>query len=120
MSAPDRIVRGGRSKAPRARPSERNGATDHASTVTLNTAWLLLARYGGLPVIPVEDVCRDYFRHLSPENLIRKVSAGELDLPLVRMDAGPKCAKGVSLVDLAAYLDRRMEAARREAQALCG
>lgn len=107
-------------KARTVRPPRREDRRDPAPTLTFNTAWLLLARYGGLPVIPAEDVCRDYFRHLSPENLIRKVSAGELDLPLVRMDAGPKCAKGVALVDLAAYLDRRMEAARREAEALCG
>lgn len=107
-------------KARRVRPSERAGQTDRSAAVSFTTSWLLMARYGGLPVIPVEDVCRDYFRHLSPENLVRKVSAGELDLPLVRMDGGPKCAKGVALVDLAAYLDRRMEAARREAEALCG
>jgi len=54
----------------------------------MNTAFILMAQYGAKAVIPVEDVCQDYFRHLTPANLVRKVSAGELALPLVRMDAG--------------------------------
>jgi hypothetical protein len=86
----------------------------------MNTAFILMAQYGAKAVIPVEDVCQDYFRHLTPANLVRKVSAGELALPLVRMNAGPKCAKSVALVDLAAYLDRQMEAARKECCHLCG
>jgi hypothetical protein len=42
------------------------------------------------------------------------VSLGEIALPLVRIEASSKCAKGVGLMDLAAYLDRQMEAARKE------
>jgi hypothetical protein len=95
-------------------------AVDQPADFALNTSFLLMAHYGARPIIPVDEICRDFFKHLSPENFVRKVSAGELALPLVRMDAGPKCAKGVALVDLAAYLDRQMEAARREAKALCG
>ncbi|MBL7405709.1 pyocin activator PrtN family protein, partial [Escherichia coli] len=49
-----------------------------------DTTWLLMARYRGLPLIPIETVCADYFRHLTPEALIRKVSAGEIALPIVR------------------------------------
>ena len=86
----------------------------------MNTTFILMAQYGATAIIPVELVCRDYFTHLSPENLTRKISAGDLNLPLVRMDDGHKCAKGVALVDLAAYLDRRMEAARKECRQLCG
>ncbi|TXM71369.1 Pyocin activator protein PrtN [Methylobacterium sp. WL12] len=86
----------------------------------MNTAFILMAQYGATVVIPIESVCRDYFSHLSPENPTRKISAGDLDLPLVRMDDGHKCAKGVALVDLAAYLDRRMEAARKECRQFCG
>jgi hypothetical protein len=86
----------------------------------VNTAFILMAQYGPRAVIPVDLVCRDYFSHLSPENFVRKVSAGELALPLLRMDAGPKCAKGVAIVDLAAYLDRQMEADRKECRQLCG
>jgi hypothetical protein len=79
-----------------------------------------MAQYDGAAVIPVALVCRDYFSHLSPENLVRKVSSGDLALPLVRMDDGHRCAKGVALVDLAAYLDARIEAARKECRQLTG
>lgn len=86
----------------------------------MNTAFLLMAQYGGAAIIPVEMVCRDYFRHLTPDNLVRKISAGEIALPLTRMEDSVRCAKGVALNDLAVYLDHRMEAARRECRQLCG
>jgi hypothetical protein len=86
----------------------------------MNTAYLLMAQYNAAAVIPIKIVCRDYFSHLSPENLVRKASASDLDLPVVRMDDGHKAAKGVALVDLAAYLDRRIEAARKECRQLSG
>src|SRR5262249_49812003 len=34
-------------------------------------------------------------------------------IPLVRMEASQKCAKGIHLVDQAKYLDARVEAARK-------
>jgi hypothetical protein len=77
-------------------------------------------QYDSAAVIPISLVCRDYSSHLYLENLTQKISAGDLDLPLVRMDDGHKTAKGVALVDLAVYLDRRIEAARKECRQLCG
>jgi hypothetical protein len=50
--------------------------------------------------------------------LVQKISAGEIAIPLVRIEASQKCAKGVHLTDLASYLDARVEAARREMIAL--
>lgn len=84
----------------------------------MNTTFLLMAQYGGKPVIPVEDVCRDFFTHLTPDKFIRKCSAGELAIPLVRMETSQKCAKGVHLADLAAYLDGRRDAAVKECRQL--
>lgn len=84
----------------------------------MNTAFLLMAQYDGRAIIPVEWVCRDYFSHLTPEKFVRKVSLGDLAIPLVRMEASQKCAKGVHLTDLAQYLDRRVEAARKECEQL--
>ena len=52
----------------------------------------------------------------SPE--VKKISAGEIAIPLVRIETSQKCAKGVYLTDLAKYLDTRVEAARREMIAL--
>jgi hypothetical protein len=84
----------------------------------MNTAFLLLAQYDGLAVIPAERVCRDYFSHLTPDKFLRKVSAGEIKIPLVRIETSQKSAKGVHLQDLADYLDARRKAAKREADQL--
>ena len=84
----------------------------------MNTAFLLMAQYGAKAIIPIEDVCRDYFSHLSPTKHVQKIGAGEIPIPLVRMEASQKCAKGVHLVDLARYLDARVEAARKELNTL--
>jgi len=81
---------------------------------SLNTAFLLMAQYSGKAVIPVEDICRDYFSHLDPMKFVRKVGAGEIAIPLVRMENSQKCAKGVHLQDLADYLDERRAAAIKE------
>ncbi|MET7244996.1 pyocin activator PrtN family protein [Methylobacterium sp. EM32] len=86
----------------------------------MNTAFLLLAQYGGAAVIPIEAVRRDYFSHLTPEKLVRKISAGEIALPLVRIEASQKLAKGVHLNDLARWVDERAEAVRKECRQLCG
>jgi Pyocin activator protein PrtN len=78
----------------------------------------LMARYDGLAVIPLDLVCRDYFRHLTVDKLLRKVMAGDIALPITRMEASQKAAKGVHITDLAAYLDRQADAARRECEQL--
>lgn len=86
----------------------------------MNTAFLLMAQYDAKAVIPVDDVCRDYFPHLSADKFVRKVSAGEINIPLIRMEGSQKCAKGVHLQDLAEYLDARRAAAVKEARQLAG
>lgn len=80
----------------------------------MNTAFLLMAQFDGLAVIPVDTVCAHYFPHLKPDQFVRKIGAGEIKLPLVRAETSQKSAKGVALLDLAAYLDTRMAAARKE------
>ena len=80
----------------------------------MNTAFLLMAQYGAKAVVPIDLVCRDYFPHLSADKLVRKVSAGEIKIPLIRMESSQKCAKGVHLQDLADYLDIRRAAAQKE------
>jgi hypothetical protein len=84
----------------------------------MKTSFLLLAQYDGLAVIPVDWICRDYFRHLTVENFLRKVLAGEIDLPVVRMEQSQKSAKGIHVNDLAAYLDQQAAAARKECDQL--
>ena len=85
-----------------------------------NTAFLLLAQYNGAAVIPLEMVCRDYFRHLTVEKLLRKILAGQIALPIIRMERSQKAARGVHLSDLADYLDKQRAAALRECQQLSG
>ncbi len=80
----------------------------------LNTAFLLMAQYDGQAVIPLETVRRDYFSHLNMDHFLRKISGGEIDIPVVRMEASQKSAKGIALSDLATFLDERIEAARKE------
>ncbi len=78
----------------------------------MDTFWMLFARYKGVPTVPAEDVCRDFFGHLDTPKFIRKIDAGEIDLPLVRIEGSTKAARLVQLTDLAAYLDARAKEAR--------
>lgn len=80
----------------------------------MNTAFLLMAQYDAKVVIPIQDVCRDYFSHLTPAKFVEKVRGGEIKLPLVRIGSGQKAARGVALADLAVYLDNQITAARRD------
>lgn len=80
----------------------------------MNTLWLLVARYEGVVIVPVELVVRDYFQHLEPAKFIRKVNEGDIDLPLVQIEGSQKSARGVPLADLARYLDARIADARAE------
>ena len=59
----------------------------------MNTAFLLMAQYGGRAIVPIEDVCRDYFSHLNPTKLVQKISAGEIAIPLVRMEEARNAQK---------------------------
>lgn len=86
----------------------------------MQTAFLLLAQYDGQAVIPLDVVCRDWFRHLTPSKLIHKTTHGEIALPIIRMETSQKAAKGVHINDLAAYIDRQREAALKEMNQLNG
>lgn len=78
----------------------------------MKTAFLLMAQYDGLAVIPLSRICADYFPHLSPEKLKLKIARGEIRLPLIAMERSQKSSRGVHLADLAEYIDAR----RAEAQ----
>jgi hypothetical protein len=86
----------------------------------MNTAFILLARYDGLPVIPLALVVRDFFPHLSEQKLAGKIDRGEVRLPLIRIEASQKAARGIHINDLAAWIDARREAAAKELRQLTG
>ena len=54
----------------------------------MNTAFLLMAQYDARAVIPLDQVCADYFPHLQPAMLLRKIASGEIALPVVRRCGG--------------------------------
>jgi len=85
---------------------------------SLNTSFLLMAQYGGAAVVPLEAVRRDYFPHLTEQKLLRKILAGRIRLPVVRIEDSQKAARGVHLQDLADYIDLQREKALKELRQL--
>jgi len=83
----------------------------------MNTTFFLMAQYGRM-IVPVDEVCRDYFTPHTLPTFLRKVGNGEIPLPVVRLDDSQKGPKGININDLAAYLDKQSEAARKEARKL--
>jgi len=73
----------------------------------MDTLSILMAQYEGKAVVPLDVVCRAYFAPLTVPTLVRKISAGEIQLILVRVDHSSKSAKGVRIQDLAHYIDTR-------------
>lgn len=73
--------------------------TCFAGYVCLNTLWLLLGMYEGRPFITADELARDFFQHLSAEKFVRKVDAGDIDIPLIRIEDSSKAARGVHIRD---------------------
>jgi hypothetical protein len=84
------------------------------------TLYLLMAQYNGKTLAPIDQVCRDFFGHPTVDKLLRKALRGDLALPIVRIETSQKAQRGVHLVDLAAYIDKRRAAAVKERDQLCG
>ncbi len=84
------------------------------------TVAILREQYGPRVIIPLDRVMEDYFPGVSQEHLLRRIGEGKLKLPVVRIDASQKSAKGVGLMDLAPTVDHRMGSARKECRQLCG
>jgi hypothetical protein len=87
---------------------------------TAPTLFLLMAQYDGQTVVPLDQVCRDFFGHLTVAKLLRKALRGDIALPIVRIETSQKAHRGVHLVDLAAYIDKRRAAAVKECHQLTG
>jgi hypothetical protein len=86
----------------------------------MNTLFLLMAKHNGNPIIPIEEVQKDYFRHLTLPRLLAKIRDGHLPIPLVNMEPSQKSAKGVHIKHLAEFLDARVEEAERDFKKLYG
>lgn len=86
----------------------------------MKTAFILLAQYDARAIVPINLVCRDYFSHLTVPQFVRKINAGEIALPLIRIDTSLKSAKGVHIEYLAKWIDARRAAAVKKCEQLCG
>jgi hypothetical protein len=80
----------------------------------MRTMLLLAAQYNSMAVIPAETVRADYFPHLSAAAFRRKLVAGEISLPYVRMDDSQKGALGFHIEHLAEYIDAKAAQARAD------
>jgi Pyocin activator protein PrtN len=87
---------------------------------TAPTLFLLMAQYNSRTVVPLDQVCRDFFGHHTVEKLLRRALRGDIVLPIVRIETSQKAQRGVHLVDLAAYIDKRRAAAVKECHQLAG
>jgi hypothetical protein len=76
-----------------------------------STLFFLLGQYGSRAVIPAEEVCRDYFGHLSLIKFIRKCDEHDIPLPLIRAEKSQQGIRGVHIQDLANYIDGQRAAA---------
>lgn len=83
----------------------------------MRTEFLLMAQYN-TAIVPIEAVCRDYFRHLTVKKLSEKIARGEINLPLTRIEDSQRAAKGVHISHLSAWIDARMMKAEKETRAL--
>ena len=84
----------------------------------MNTLFLLMAQYNGQAIIPLSRVCDDYFTHLTMDMFQRKVMSGQIRIPITRLEASQKSAKGIHITDLAEYLDGQRAAAVKECEQL--
>ncbi|RGP37946.1 pyocin activator PrtN family protein [Pseudotabrizicola alkalilacus] len=83
----------------------------------MKTLMMLLAKHEA-PVISAEVCCKEYFPPLTLPVFMKKINAGEIPLPLIRMEPSQKGAKMVHLTDLAEYIDQKREAAAKELKAM--
>ncbi len=79
----------------------------------MTTMMMLLVSYNGRPDLDTKTVAANHF-NLSEGNFLRKIESREIDLPAVRLeDTSQKARRVVMLSDLAEYLDKKADEARR-------
>ena len=86
----------------------------------MKTIYLLMARYEGLTLIPVDRIIMDYFPDMARKTVLQKIESGEVPLPIVRLGYGQKAQRSVDVNDLAVFLDKQAEIARKETRKKTG
>ena len=72
----------------------------------------MMSRYDYLPLLPLDAVLADFFGGMSAKVFLRKVTEGEINLPVVSMGSGQKATRAVHVRDLIAYITARRAEAR--------
>lgn len=75
----------------------------------MTTIEMLLAHYGGVPVIPLEAAAQ-YWGY-EADTLAKKVDNGDVRVPFFRLDEGQKATRLMMLTDIAAIIEERHQAA---------
>lgn len=78
----------------------------------MNTVFLLMAEFN-TPTIPLSTIAERYLG-MSIATANKKANLGELDIPSFRLDSGQKAPRIVHISDLADYIDKKREAAKKE------
>ena len=79
----------------------------------MNTVMMLMIAYNGRPDLDAKTVAENHF-NLTEGKFLRKVKDHEIELPVIRLeDASHKARRIVMLADLASYLDKKADEARR-------
>ncbi|WP_297767650.1 pyocin activator PrtN family protein [uncultured Roseovarius sp.] len=79
----------------------------------MNTLLMLMVTYNDRPDLDVKTVADNHF-NLTEGKLLKKVENDEIDLPVIRLeDASQKARRIILLADLADFLDRKADEARR-------
>ena len=95
-------------------PRFSNPVTRQGRGTMMKTLFMLMAQHDGKPILPVDVVCKEYFAPMTLPVFLRKVNAGEIALPLVKMErSSQKGPRLVHIEDLAAYIDERRAEAKR-------
>lgn len=84
----------------------------------MQTAFLLLAAYGN-PLIPAERVASDFFG-LSMDKFMRKTAAGEIPIPIVRLERSQKANRSIHVADLAKHIDDARKNANDDLRKILG
>ncbi|SUZ30844.1 hypothetical protein ROE7235_00573 [Roseibaca ekhonensis] len=77
----------------------------------MTTLEMLLAHFGGVPVIPLEAAAQ-YWGY-EADTLAKKADAGDVRIPYFRLDESQKATRLMMLSDIAAIIEERHRAACR-------
>ncbi|MEP1832069.1 MAG: pyocin activator PrtN family protein [Hyphomonas sp.] len=75
----------------------------------MTTLEMLLAHFGGVPVIPLE-LAAQYWGY-EADTLAKKVDKGEVQVPFFRLDESQKATRLMMLTDIAAIIEERHQTA---------